>query len=225
VALTATPAAGFTFTGWSGGGCTGTSPCTVTLGADATVTATLVPLYTLTVNLNGAGSVTSAPVGIACGATCSALFASGTAVALTATPAAGFTFTGWSGGGCTGTSPCTVTLGANTTVTATFVPLYTLTVNLNGAGSVTSAPVGIACGATCSALFASGTAVALTATPTAGFAFTGWSGGGCSGTGTCTVTLNGASTVTATFVPLYTLTVNLNPASSGTVTSVPAGIA
>src|SRR5206468_8576019 len=142
--------------------------------------------------------------GIACGTTCSASFASGTAVVLTATPAAGFAFTGWSGGGCSGTSPCTVTLGANTTVAATFVPLYTLTVNLGGAGSgtVTSAPAGIACGVTCSASFASGTAVALTATPTAGFAFTGWSGGGCSGTGPCTVTLNGASTVTATGRPL-----------------------
>src|SRR5206468_3466798 len=127
----------------------------------------------------------------------SATFASGTAVVLTATPAAGFAFTGWSGGGCSGTSSCTVTLGANTTVTATFVPLYTLTVNLNGAGSVTSAPVGIACGVTCSASFASGTAVALTATPTAGFAFTGWSGGGCAGTGAGTSALDGDGAGTA----------------------------
>jgi len=227
VTLTATPAAGFTFTGWSGGGCSGTGACTVTLSAATTVTATFVPLYTLTVNVSGAGSgtVTSVPAGIACGTTCSASFASGTAVVLTATPAAGFTFTGWSGGGCTGTSPCTVTLGANTTVAATFVPLYTLTVNLGGAGSgtVTSAPAGIACGATCSALFASGTAVALTATPAAGFTFTGWSGGGCSGSGTCTVVLNGATTVTATFA-LQTFTLTVSVAGSGTVTSAPAGI-
>src|SRR5206468_3360448 len=193
VTLTATPSAGFAFTGWSGGGCSGTSPCTVTLSANTTITATFVPLYTLTVNLGGAGSgtVTSAPAGIACGATCSALFASGTAVALTATPAAGFAFTGWSGGGCSGTSPCTVTLGADTTVTATFVPLHTLTVSPSGAGSgtVTSAPTGIACGASCSASFTSGTVVTLTATPTAGSTFTGWSGGGCSGASTCTVTL------------------------------------
>src|SRR5206468_3852500 len=203
VVLTATPAAGFTFTGWSGGGCTGTSPCTVTLGANTTVAATFVPLYTLTVNLTPAssGTVTSVPAGIACGATCSALFASGTAVALTATPAAGFTFTGWSGGGCSGTGPCTVTLSGATTVTATFVPNYTLTVNLSGAGSgtVTSAPAGITCGPTCVASFPSGTAVTLTALPAAGSLFMGWSGGGCSGSGTCTVVLNGATTVTATF--------------------------
>ena len=39
----------------------------------------------------------------------------------------------------------------------------------------------------------------MTAAPTAGSTFTGWSGGGCSGTGTCTVTLNAATTVTPTF--------------------------
>src|SRR5206468_3026322 len=189
VALTATPAAGFAFTGWSGGGCSGTGTCTVTLNGATTVTATFVPLYTLTVNLNHAssGTVTSVPAGIACGVTCSASFASGTAVALTATPTAGFAFTGWSGGGCSGTGTCTVTL--------------------DGATTVTSAPVGIACGATCSALFASGTAVALTATPAAGFTFTGWSGGGCTGTSPCTLPLAVTTSVTATFVPLYTLTV------------------
>src|SRR5881296_2808654 len=121
----------------------------------------------------GSGTVTSNPAGISCGATCSASFTNGTMVTLTATPAAGSTFTAWSGGGCSGTGTCTVTLAASTTVAATFVPQsFTLTVSPSGAGSgtVTSAPAGIACGATCSASFASGTAVALTATPAAGYA-------------------------------------------------------
>src|SRR5207247_10851050 len=43
-------------------------------------------------------------------------------VALTATPSASSVFTGWSGGGCTGTGPCTVTMSAAATVTATFAP-------------------------------------------------------------------------------------------------------
>jgi Divergent InlB B-repeat domain len=68
-----------------------------------------------------------------------------------------------------------------------------------GSGSVTSSPVGITCGASCSASFTSGTPVTLTASPAAGSTFAGWSGGGCSGTGTCTVTLTAATSVTATF--------------------------
>jgi hypothetical protein len=78
----------------------------------------------------------------------------------------------------------------------------TLTVSKAGTGSgtVTSSPAGIDCGTACSHAFTDGTAVTLTASAPAGSTFTGWSGGGCSGTGNCTVTLNGADRdVTATF--------------------------
>src|SRR5438128_3900523 len=126
----------------------------------------------LTVSKTGAGSgtVTSNPAGISCGATCSAAFAIGTMVTLTAAPAPGSTFTGWSGS-CTGTGTCTVTMSAATTVTATFaVQTFTLTVSKTGVGTgtVTSAPAGISCGASCSAAFATGTMVTLTAAPVAG---------------------------------------------------------
>jgi hypothetical protein len=52
---------------------------------------------TLTINKVGSGTVTSSTGGINCGSTCSASFNEGTAVTLTATPAAGWTFSGWSG--------------------------------------------------------------------------------------------------------------------------------
>ena len=79
----------------------------------------------------------------------------------------------------------------------------TLTVNMIGIGSgtVTSSPEGINCGITCTYDFAYNTLVTLTATPTAPFTFVGWSGAGCSGTGTCNVTMSSAQTVSATFNP------------------------
>ncbi|HKD34429.1 MAG TPA: PASTA domain-containing protein [Gaiellaceae bacterium] len=67
----------------------------------------------------GAGAVTSNPVNIDCGSTCSHDFAYGTHVTLTATPAAGSRFARWSGD-CAGTGTCTLTLDANRSVTATF---------------------------------------------------------------------------------------------------------
>jgi uncharacterized repeat protein (TIGR01451 family) len=84
---------------------------------------TVVQTFTLTVATAGAGSgtVTSDLGGINCPGTCSAPLAMGTAVSVTATPAAGFSFTGWSGA-CSGTDECSVTMNANRKITATFVP-------------------------------------------------------------------------------------------------------
>ena len=60
---------------------------------------------------NGTGTVTSSPAGINCGATCNASFLQGTVVTLTATPAAGSLFAGWSGA-CTGTGSCQFTMSS-----------------------------------------------------------------------------------------------------------------
>lgn len=68
----------------------------------------------------GAGTVTSNPLGINCGATCTASFVGGTQVTLTAVATPGSIFNGWTGGGCTGVSPCVVTITPGLTVTATF---------------------------------------------------------------------------------------------------------
>ncbi len=209
VVLTATPNATSTFAGWSGA-CTGTGTCSVTLTAATTVTAQFdLDVYTLTVGRagNGTGTVASSPAGISCGADCSEAYSHGTSITLTATAATGSTFGGWSGGGCSGTGSCVVTLTAATTVTATFtLTTHVLTVSRagTGTGAVTSNPAGITCGTDCSQAYTYGTSVTLTAASLPGSAFAGWSGG-CSGTGTCTVTMTTARTITATFVPRGTL--------------------
>ena len=68
---------------------------------------------------NGSGTVGSSPVGISCGSTCSHAYATGTVVTLTATPASGSVFSGWSGA-CSGTGGCSVTMSQARAVSATF---------------------------------------------------------------------------------------------------------
>ena len=157
----------------------------------ATFTAQPTTKYTLTVAKagTGVGTVTSNPAGINCGATCSYGFAAGTSVALSAAPASGYVFAGWSGA-CTGTGACTVPMNAAKNVTATFnkaqsTSTYTLKVVLAGSGTVTSNPAGINCGTVCSAVFPTSTSVSLRAAPAAGYAYAGASTS-CAGS-VCTV--------------------------------------
>jgi hypothetical protein len=79
-------------------------------------------------------------------------------------------------------------------------PKYSLNISKTGSGSgtVTSVPAGIDCGSTCSANFTFNTSIDLSAAPVSGSTFTGWSGA-CTGTGTCTVTMNQARSVSAEF--------------------------
>jgi len=90
--------------------------------------AVLTTAYQITVLVAGTGNGTvSSPAGISCAATCSAPFISGTSISLTAVPAKGAFFAGWSGA-CTGIETCTLTMNANTLVTATFTVNQTVNV-------------------------------------------------------------------------------------------------
>ena len=242
--LSATPAQGYTFGGWSGSGitCTGTDPCPVSMTQAHTVTATFNPIaavtsYTLDVTVSSGGRVTSSPAGInSCTATCSSTYTAGTSVTLTASASAGYTFTGWNGNGlsCTTATTCTIPMSQTHSVTATFTQNaptnYLLTVSTLGAGTVTSSPTGINCGSTCSATFTANSSVTLSATPANGYELVGWTGNGvsCGSSTTCPVTLTAARTVTATFSAVaptnYTLTLTKSGSGTGTITSSPSGI-
>jgi hypothetical protein len=194
------------------------------------------PAFALTVTPagSGGGTVTSTnpPGGIGCGIDCVEAYPAGTAVTLQAQQDDVSLFAGWSGGGCGGTGACTVTVSQATTVTATFVRLFTLTVQNGGGGTVGSAPGGIACGGDCAGAYPADTPVTLTAMPGPNLVFQGWSGGGCIGTDPCVVVLTADTTVAATFAasPLppgvtVPLVVTKTGAGSGAVSSVPGGIA
>lgn len=305
VTLTAVPASGSTFVGWTGA-CTGAGTCTLTMNGDKVVTAEfgVAPqTATLTVAKVGSGTVTG--TGISCGTDCIETVNVGTNVTLTATPATGYTFTGWSA--CTGTGTCTVSMNTAKTATATFTRIntaptvsamtvvttgapvtfdlagtdpqgdtltyttgvaptkgtltrvsegrytytinnpiptagftdgfnynasdgrltaasarvtitytpskYRLTTSKTGNGTVTG--TGISCGIDCSEDYNANSVVVLTATPTTGNTFSGWSGA-CTGTGTCSVTMNAVKSVSATFNPI-TYSVNVSKTGNGTV--------
>lgn len=105
-------------------------------------------------------------------------------------------------------------------------PQQPLTVSVQGQGGVSGiagSTQAISCPPTCQASFAQGSRVTLYASAAANYNFTGWSEGGCSGQGTCTVTMNSAPTVTATFTQI-TQALNADVDGLGSVTSNPAGI-
>lgn len=68
--------------------------------------------------------------------------------------------------------------------------LHTVSVTVNGPGTVTSSPAGIDCPGACTAMFQR--SVTLTATPSTGTSFRGWTGA-CSGTAACDIAGEGSA--------------------------------
>ncbi|MCP4539001.1 MAG: hypothetical protein GY832_17840, partial [Chloroflexi bacterium] len=199
VTLTVVADSDSTFSGWSGAGCGGLDDCVVTMDASKTVTAAfdLLPVvpttYTLTLATDGtgSGSVTPDPVGTLL--LSGWLYEQGAVVTLTAVPALGSYFGGWTGDLLTADSIENLVMDGNKQVTATFSTeppvTYTLTVQTVGNGSVSPA------GGT----YISGTAVILMATPDTGWQFEGWSGDVVSTNNPLNVTMTRDVSVTATF--------------------------
>lgn len=220
------------FGGWKGGACSGTSPtCTFAVSAAANIVVTLNQApppppanaqITVIESGGGQGTVVTSPSGVNCPGTCSAVFPQGTQITLTATPASGSSFGGYSGA-CTTQganvknhaenppSPtCTFTASGTESVTAVFTmppppppppPQAALSVTVDGNGNVTSDPAGIDCPKTCSANFDQGTVVKLTPNNTVkGWVFNYWSDACASQGIPCQVTITSANqSATATF--------------------------
>jgi len=174
-------------------------------------TALFITAHELTVSKvegSGPGKVQSYG-GITCLYGCTSttsLIKEGTAVTVKQTPAKHFHFAAWSGD-CAGTGACELTMGEDHEVSASFEedPKFALDLIKSGSGQgiVKSHPSGVLCGYACHTLTASfyeGEEVLLEVSAIGkGSAFKGWSGGGCSGTGTCAVTMSEAKSIEAEF--------------------------
>ena len=221
VTLTASPAAGSAFVSWKKcdakaeyepGKFTGVEgrKCTVKMSVAKTVGAKFSPTYDVTAKKDSGNTGLGSISGVACDANCTSATASflvGKSVILKPKASKGSEFKGWIG--CpevVETVNCKASAAATAEAEFDAIPKFSLTVNKTGSGqgTVKSSPASISCGLTCStqtSLFYKEASVVLTASVTAGkgSTFGGWTGAGCSGTGTCTVSMTEAKEVTAEF--------------------------
>ncbi len=217
VTLTATPAAGYAFSHWSGDASGSANPTTVTMNSNKNVTANFTELrYSLSLSSNPpAGGTTNAvppPGG-------DGKYGYGTVVTLTANAGTDYGFSNWSGDASGSSNPVQITMNSDKSVTANFIVLryaLTLTGSPAGSGSVAANPLPDGDGK-----YALGAVVTLTATPAAGFVLANWSGDASGSSNPTTVTMNGNKNVTANFADGQVLTLNVVKGEYGTVTVEP----
>jgi hypothetical protein len=143
VTLTATAAPHSRFLEWQGLACdeSTAATCQVTMNQAESLSAQFAPIPQINITVtkagSGQGTVTSSPAGISCPGNCSAAFDQGSELTLTAAPAPGATFAGFSGGGCSQAATCTLTISAAESLSAEFVSSSQPT---SSAGAPSAAP-------------------------------------------------------------------------------------
>ena len=190
VNLTATPNSGYNFTSWTGDASGSSASTSVTMNSNKTVTAnfTAVVVNTYTLNVIAVnGTVLKVPS--------KTDYNSGEIVELTATPAMGYTFTGWTGDASGLLNPVSVTMNSNKNITANFTAIPPNTYSLNVIavnGTVVKNPNLTA--------YNSGAIVELTATANSGYVFDSWSGDANGSLNPLSVTMNSNKDITANFI-------------------------
>ncbi|MDD5093322.1 MAG: endo-1,3-alpha-glucanase family glycosylhydrolase [Dehalococcoidia bacterium] len=204
VILTATPATGYNFLAWSGDVTGSQNPATVTMDAAKNVTA----MFTKNLNIL---STSISPTGSGAISPNSGIYAAGSQITLTATPASGYFFSGWGGAVSGSQNPLTLTMGSDMNITATFTKVQnTLSTSISPAGSGRVSPS--------SGSYAAGSQITLTATPASGYFFSGWGGAASGSQNPFTLTMDSSKAVTATFTKSqYTLSTSISPSGSGSI--------
>lgn len=218
---------GYEFAGWEFGtgsaeACSGKGVCEFIISEESSVEAVfelISPLLTIKYAGVGEGEVACRPWG-GTEETCEEKYEYGTELILVPEAFPGSEFLGFKNGkgsaeSCAGIASCSFTLKADSTIEAVFGPaMHALTITKAGTGQGT-----VTCnGSACAASYPEGTELALKATPATGSSFAGWSGEGCSGTGTCVVVIEEKdAAVTATFQASAQPPPPPPPTSEGTV--------
>jgi uncharacterized repeat protein (TIGR02543 family) len=192
------------FSDWAGDVLSSENPDTLIMRGNAVVTGTFLQTYTLTIGVNGSGSVSVVPD--------QPTYTHGDTVFLTGVPDSGFVFVEWTGDLTSVENPDTILVTQNTNVTANFdVITYSLSVTLVGNGQVTKIPDKSA--------YSPGEEVILSAVADSSWVFLGWSGDLTGEASPDTVVMNGDVSITATFSEeLHTVTVTAIGNGSVTVT-------
>ncbi|MBK8806513.1 MAG: DUF2271 domain-containing protein [Bacteroidales bacterium] len=210
VALTATPASGYVFSGWTGDASGTTNPYTLTMNSNKTVGATFteVPKYNLTITSPSNGTISPS----------SGSYASGATVTLTATPASGYVFSGWTGDPSGTTNPVTIIMNSNKTVGATFtaIPKYTITTTTAGTGMGIISP-------SIAGSYTQGTTLSTKAIEYIGSSFTEWTGDTYSTSKNLNITVNANANYVANFATNQTY--NIFEIEDGTYTTENAVLA
>jgi len=214
VVLTALAKPGWEFDYWGGTDNNFINPTTVTMTSDKTVTAYFKEIrHSLTINIDGQGTTNPSSGSYS--------YVEGRVINITATPELGWQFSHWSGDATGSQNPIAITMDSDKTVTAHFVRVYTLTIEISGQGTVTIDPISsgihtLTIGVegqgriTISPLsgsgsynYTEGTIVTLTATPEPGWQFDYWNGDINGTLSPINITMVSDMTVTAHFVPPY----------------------
>ncbi len=183
VELLAQPNPGYTFTGWAGALGGTASRTTLFLDDDKSITANFKASYQLAAETRGLGSVLTTPS--------STTFIDGDEVILTAIPAEGYGFVGWTGDLESTDQQTTLSMDSNKRVIAHFAQLGTLTTWTRGEGTITRSPD--------KESYFPGAKVTLTAKPGDGFQFVSWDGQASGTSNPTTVTMDRAMSVAANF--------------------------
>ena len=182
VVLVASPAKYYKFAGWAGDASGTTNPLTVNMNSSRNVIASFTRIqYNLqTQSLPSNGGIINLNSGN---------YDAGTQVAVTVTPNTGYRFDHWSGDVTGNSNKSMLLMDDNRTVTAYFIKVYNLTVNLPSGVGVTVIPN--------SGIYDANTKVTLTANATmCPYAFDHWNGTDNDNVNPTTLTMNADKSVT-----------------------------